>query len=267
VPPPRRPSDAAYATAQRYTWDDAAEHSTDPVVTVNDFEGYRIYRSTDPEFRDPRVILTGRGTGPIGNGKPIAQFDLKDGIYGFSTTTVEGVAYYLGNETGITHKFRDTTVVNGQQYYYAVCSYDYGPSIRLQTQEVFTFYPSENSITVSRTPRGGTILAQNVVAVRPNPKTLGYTTAEASQVTRISGLGTGTVNVRVVDAYGAERRQGVARDLPVTIERINELYDKVTVKPDQSPVPHDPETGLAVHMMDIPAHVWPTYGGLKRGKE
>jgi len=201
VPPPTPTVQAEAGDGYvQLTWDDAAEHSTDPVVTVNDFEGYRIYRSTDPEFRDPRVILTGRGTGPIGNGKPIAQFDLKDGIYGFSTTTVEGVAYYLGNETGITHKFRDTTVVNGQQYYYAVCSYDYGPSIRLQTQEVFTYYPSENSITVSRTPRGGTILAQNVVAVRPNPKTLGYTTAEASQVTRISGLGTGTVNVRVVDS-------------------------------------------------------------------
>ena len=50
------------------------------MVTENDFEGYRIYRSTDPEFRDPRIIQTARGTGPIGNGKPIAQFDLKDGI-------------------------------------------------------------------------------------------------------------------------------------------------------------------------------------------
>ncbi len=182
------------------TWDDAAENSTDPVVTVNDFEGYRIYRSTDPEFRDPRIIQTGRGTGPIGNGKPIAQFDLKDGISGFSQTTVEGVAYYLGSETGITHTFRDETVVNGQLYYYAVCAYDYGPSIRLQSQEVFTYYPSENPITVSRSPRGGTILPRNVVAVRPNPKTLGYISAEASGVTRITGTGTGTVTMKVLDS-------------------------------------------------------------------
>ena len=40
--------------------------------------------------------------GPIGNGKPIAQFDLVDGRSGFSRKTVEGVAYYLGDDTGIT---------------------------------------------------------------------------------------------------------------------------------------------------------------------
>ncbi len=182
------------------TWDDAAENSTDPVVTVNDFEGYRVYRATDPEFQDPRVIQTGRGTGPIGNGKPLAQFDLKDGISGFTPTTVEGIGYYLGSESGVTHVFRDTTVTNGQLYYYAVCSYDYGPSIRLQNQDVFTYYPSENSISVSRTPRGGTILPKNVVAVRPNPKILGYTEAQASDVFRTSGFGTGSVSVNVVDS-------------------------------------------------------------------
>lgn len=201
VPPPAPTVTAEAGNGYvQLSWNDEAENSTDPVVTENDFEGYRIYRATDPEFRDPRVIQTGRGTGPIGNGKPIAQFDLKNGRSGFTQTTVEGVAYYMGSETGVTHTFRDTTVVNGQLYYYAVCAYDYGPSIRLQNQDVFTYYPSENAITVSRTPRGGTILPKNVVAVRPNPNVLGYTRAEASQVTRIGGIGTGTVDVKVVDS-------------------------------------------------------------------
>jgi hypothetical protein len=182
------------------TWDDAAERSYDPVANVNDFEGYRIYRSTDPDFRDPKIILTGRGTGTIGNGKPLAQFDLKDGRSGFSQTTVEGIAYYLGNESGLTHTFRDMTVTNGQQYYYAVCSYDYGPSITYQNNDVFTYYPSENAITVSRTPRGGTILPKNVVSVRPNPKTLGYTPAAASLATRVSGDGIGTVDIKILDS-------------------------------------------------------------------
>jgi hypothetical protein len=201
VPPPAPTVKAEAGDGYvRLTWDDAAEHSTDPVTTVNDFEGYRIYRSTDPEFTDPRIIQTGRGTGPIGNGKPIAQYDLKDGRGGFTETNVEGIAYYLGNESGITHTFTDETAVNGQLYYYAVCSYDYGPSIILQNQDVFTYYPSENAITVSRTPRGGTILPRNVVAVRPNPKVLGFTPAEASGATRLEGAGTGTVNVRVLDS-------------------------------------------------------------------
>ena len=83
----------------RLSWDDVAERGADPVTGEFDFEGYRIYRSTDPDFRDPQVITTGTGTGPIGNGKPIAQFDLIDGRSGFSDQTVEGVAYYLGNDT------------------------------------------------------------------------------------------------------------------------------------------------------------------------
>lgn len=184
----------------RLTWDDVAERTADPVTGILDFEGYRIYRSTDPDFRDPRIIVSGRGNSFPNNGKPVAQFDLKDGIRGYSQITVEGIAYWLGSETGITHTWTDTSVTNGQQYYYAVCAYDYGPSIIDRSGEAFTFYPSENSIAVSRTPRGGTILPSNVVAVRPNPKALGYTSATASQLTRVSGRGTGTVEVRVVDS-------------------------------------------------------------------
>jgi hypothetical protein len=182
------------------TWDDVAEHSTNPVIGTNVFEGYRIYRSTDPDFLDPRVIVSGQGTSTVTNGRPIAQFDLVDTIQGYSQVTVEGIAYWLGSETGITHLYRDTSVNNGQQYYYAVCAYDYGPSILQQSGDQFTFFPSENPITVSRTPRGGLILPKNTVSVRPNPKVLGYTAADVSQATRVSGEGTGSVSVKVLDS-------------------------------------------------------------------
>jgi hypothetical protein len=184
------------------SWDDVAERSTDPVALVNDFEGYRIYRSTDPDFLDPQVILSGRGTTPIGHGKTVAQFDLVDGIWGYSEVTVEGIAYYLGNESGLVHTWKDTAVTNGQQYYYAVTSYDYGPTV-VQSGggfQKFTFYPSENSISVSRTLRGGTILPKNVVAVRPNPKVLGYTHAGVSDATHIAGDGVGSVSVKRINS-------------------------------------------------------------------
>src|SRR5690606_19467309 len=144
-------------------------------------------------FRDPKVITTGTGSGPIGNGRPIAQFDLINGRRGFTDQTVEGVAYFLGTDSGLTHTWTDYSVTNGQTYYYAVCAYDRG-SDRLG------FFPSENAITVSRTPRGGTILPPNVVEVRPNPRAAGYVGASASQVTQISGRGTGTVSVDVVNS-------------------------------------------------------------------
>ncbi len=197
--PPPTPTVKAEA-GDRYvqlTWDDVAENATNPIVGYNAFEGYRIYRSTDPEFLDTKVILTARGTTMGGNGKPMAQFDKKDGRQGFTVTTVEGVAYYLGNDGGLTHTYRDETVTNGQLYYYAVCAYDYGPVlIRGNTQ--FTYYPSESPITISRTLRGGTVLPKNVAAVRPNPRVLGYTPAGVSSALRIGGSGSGTVGVQVV---------------------------------------------------------------------
>jgi hypothetical protein len=180
----------------RLSWDDVAEKSLDPVASVFDFEGYRIYRSTDPEFRDVRVLTTGRGNPSTLNGKPIAQFDLIDGKRGFSELTVDGVAYYLGNETGITHTWTDTTVTNGQQYYYAVTSYDYGSPDEIPREK--RFFPSENAISVSRTPRGGTILPKNVVSVRPNRKVPGWTAANLGAPVQLAGRGSGTVEARVI---------------------------------------------------------------------
>ncbi len=194
VPPPA-PTLTAEAGDRyvRLSWDDAAEKGVDPITNRNDFEGYKIYRSTDPEFLDPRVVTNARGTGPIGNGRPIAQFDLKDGIQGYSNVTVEGTAYYLGSETGITHTFTDTTAVNGQDYYYAVTAYNYG-------SDSLGYYPSENAITVSRTPLGGTILPKNVVEIRPEPKVLGFTPAATSNIQHTSGTGTGTLQLRVINS-------------------------------------------------------------------
>jgi hypothetical protein len=165
----------------RLTWSDVSERGIDPITRENDFEGYRIYRST------------ARGTGPFGNGKPIAQFDLKDGIRGFSPQVVEGIAYDLGTDSGLMHTFTDTTVTNGQEYYYAVCAYDRG-------SDSLGFYPSENAIAVSRTLRGGTILPPNVTIARPNPRVVGYVPASTSSTRHVAGRGTGSVEIRVVDS-------------------------------------------------------------------
>ena len=144
-------------------------------------------------FRDPKVISTGTGSGPIGNGKPIAQFDLIDGISGFSEDMVEGVAYFLGTDSGLTHTWTDYSVTNGQQYYYAVTAYDSG-------SENFGFYPSENAIAASRTLRGGHILPNNVVAVRPNPKALGFVPASADLAVQVANRGAGRVLIDVVNS-------------------------------------------------------------------
>jgi hypothetical protein len=192
-PPPPTVTAEAGESYVRLSWDDVAERGVDPVTNEYDFEGYRIYRATDPEFRDVRVISTGTGGGTIGIGQPIAQFDYDNGRNGFSQQTVEGVAYYLGEDTGIRHTWTDTTVTTGQEYYYAVTAYDFG-------SDSLGFYPSENAIPVSRTLRGGVILPQNVVAVRPEPKVLGFVPAEAEEARHLRGEGTGSVAIQVVNS-------------------------------------------------------------------
>jgi len=181
----------------RLSWTDDSERAFDPVTGEFDFEGYRIYRSTDPDFRDVRVITDGRGTNTIGNGRPIAQFDLADGKRAYTKKTISGVAYWLGDDTGLTHTWIDSTVTNGQEYYYAVCAYDFGQQSEFDSLAI---YPSENSIPVSRTPRGGLILPVNVVAVRPNPRVPGYAGASTGAATHAVGTGTGTVATRVVNS-------------------------------------------------------------------
>jgi hypothetical protein len=177
----------------RLSWDDVAEHGIDPVTFENDFEGYRIYRATDPEFRDVHVITNGQGTGQMVFGRPLAQMDLNDGKNGYSKQVVDGVAYYLGDDTGLRHEYKDTTVLNGQTYYYALVSYDYG-------SDSLGFYPSESPVSVSHTPRGGIVLPKNIVEVRPEPKVAGYIPAAATALTHSSGTGSGQVSVEVVNS-------------------------------------------------------------------
>jgi hypothetical protein len=198
-PPPPTVTAEAGDGFVRLSWDNVAEDTSDPVTGELDFEGYRIYRSTDPEFRDPRVITTGTGSGPLGNGRPLAQYDLQNEWSDFSEQTVDGVAYFLGANTGLTHTFTDDTVTNGKLYYYAVTAYDHGSS-----SPRFDFYPSENPITVSRTPRGGLILPTNAVATRPNPRVAGYRPATTGNVEQIAGRGVGSVNVTVVGSEAVE---------------------------------------------------------------
>ena len=108
------------------TWDDIADTRTrDPFVgNVNDFEGYKVYRSTDKYMADPEIITDGYGT-PMFK-KPIYQCDLLNENSGFTDFgMVNGAGYNLGNNTGINHIFVDNTVQNGRTYYYAVVAYDY----------------------------------------------------------------------------------------------------------------------------------------------
>ena len=195
---PPRPTLTAEAgdDSVRLSWDDVAERGVDPVNGQVDFEGYKIYRSTEPDFLDPETITTGRGS-DIGLRKPLVQFDLVDGRRGYSQRDVQGVHFWLGDETGIRHTWTDTDVTNGQEYYYAIVAYDYGVESPIETRRTF---PSQNSVSVTRTTRGGIILPSNVVRVRPNPRALGYRAATTDTANHVLGHGVGRVAIEVVNS-------------------------------------------------------------------
>ena len=168
------------------TWDNAAEDAFDPITNTNDFEGYKIYRSTDESFLDPQIVYDGQGLGPLGPGKALEVFDLVNGILDFSSISVAGVQFYYGTDSGVRHSYKDTTVVNGQRYFYAVTSFDRGI-------EQLNIYPSESAISVNQTLRGGIILPKNVVIVYPNNQAPGYKPGTYTNLEHTAGYGAGSV--------------------------------------------------------------------------
>jgi hypothetical protein len=155
-------------------WDDRADKLTrEPLFGgANDFEGYKLYRSTDKKFQDAEVLRDGYGD-PAGK-KPIFQCDLIDSISGFATYAgVSGLEYYLGANTGITHSYIDYDVQNGRTYYYALVAYDYGMK-GVGTLGV-SISPAENDMTPTIDEYGNiTKLPQNVQIATPHQHAAGY---------------------------------------------------------------------------------------------
>lgn len=186
-------------------WDgEPSETSRDFVSKERDFQGYKIYRSTDANFRDNRVITNALGV--LSFDKPMAQFDLTDSYHGFYypspnlLASFGGVTYYLGDNDnglessdGITNMFIDSTTVPGQTYYYAVTAYDRG-------DEELEVFPEENSKFIFRANTGEVITDVNTAFITPGRRPAGYVSANASEMTKSENfIGTGSGFVEVID--------------------------------------------------------------------
>ena len=111
------------------TWNDNAEKFTrEPLLGgENDFEGYKLYKSTDRFFADAARVHDGFGN-PSGK-VPVFQCDLKNDYYGFTDFgLLQGESYFLGYNTEIQHYYVDEDVQNGRTYYYYLVAYDHGIS-------------------------------------------------------------------------------------------------------------------------------------------
>ncbi len=132
-------------------WDSKAE-------AYVSFQGYKIYRSTDPGFTE-------------GGGEPIATFDLKDSVNGYFVPASQDLAelprFYLGSNSGLVHTFVDRNLQNGQRYFYAVTAYTSGDPNS-------NFYPAEDPKYVTINSDGSVSTDVNTSVVVPRSSVAGY---------------------------------------------------------------------------------------------
>ncbi len=188
-------------------WDESAEQSVDKYmgevtngVDLEDFEGYKIYRATDFEFNDAYTITDGEGNltflEPYSQNGQNAQWDLVDGRSGWHPVDLNGIKFYLGDDTGLEHSYIDENVINGQRYYYAVVSYDYGGDL---TNNII---PSDSPMKLRVNSLTGTVeMGPNVVEVVASPPSAGYTEAqfEGEKINHIAGTSSGEIFLEIID--------------------------------------------------------------------
>jgi hypothetical protein len=156
------------------SWDDIADAKTrEPLLkNINDFEGYKLYKSTDKFMSDPQIITDGKGSKKFR--APVFQCDKVDTVKGYCDFggSQDGHLVYLGDDTGIRHSFIDTDVQNGRTYYYALVAYDYGI-------KDLGIAPAENMVDIELDESENVIrIGQNIQMVTPHQSAAGYVPPE-----------------------------------------------------------------------------------------
>ncbi|WP_456440438.1 hypothetical protein [Caldithrix abyssi] len=254
-------------------WDNIAERSRDPVYGY-DFEGYRIYRGTNPQMTESQKISDAFGN--IVYRKPIAQFDLKDGIKGLHPVAMgeelgeeysSGIHYYLGDDTGLKYYYEDTDVQNGVTYYYAVVSYDKGYYAGMDDRNLVPISPSESPFKF--TYEYGELKEKSINAVIATPNAPatnykpGYTDAdEYGNINKVNNSGsTGSIKVKVIDPDNLPDQNQFQISFSHILNELGEITTKTyTLKNlttnevifDSVEIPIDPATDAPVTSWNTP---------------
>ena len=196
--PPEKCTVKAIAGDGRVTlyWDNKSEQTFDAFYQKYNFEGYRVYRSTEANFIEDKIITDANGQPTYR--QPIAQFDLVDGVTGLHPIGINGAYFYQGDDSGLQHSFVDSTVQNGQTYYYAVCAYDQGFTTTTITGQFIGIPPSETTAIIKVDINGVVKTDVNTAVVTPHAPAAGYI-APTVKINVATGPATGSLSVNILD--------------------------------------------------------------------
>lgn len=218
-------------------WDSKAEYSTDIVTGISDFQGYKIYKSTDggKTWGDPSRDLIYNNDQQAVGWKPIAQFDLdEDGEnsapynYRKSYFGPDPVApwFYSGSNSGLKHRYVDRDVINGVTYSYAVVAYDIGiDTLKDQSRTGLSALISDNNVKVQDSQtgewgykwepleylenfKGNSPLLPQFVTVTPDAKPSNAPAAQSPQAA-VWNEGTGYIEIIPGDVNALAQAQGI----------------------------------------------------------
>ena len=172
------------------TWDNVSLESYDRFCQEFDFEGFKLYRGTDPLLSDARTITDAFGTPTFY--EPIAQWDLKNGITGTTEALGGDLRFNLGSDTGLQFFYVDDDVRNGFTYYYALVAYDRGcgrfvigddgVASPAQGDDDESVEPQQNTFNISVDAlfnlRG---LSRNAAVVTPRASAAGFVSAGVNE--------------------------------------------------------------------------------------
>lgn len=236
--PPVLPTVTAVPDDKKVTlyWDSKAEESVDP-IKGKDFEGYVIYRSTDPTFQDIKIITDGKGSSFLSQPlKDINGFDAKWDIgitdepftdLNNNTRYDAGEPFVDWNQDGswsskITDVWKGYHPVayqgRGIQYYLGNNSgliHSYVDSNNVINGQTYYYAvvaydhgdstgipPTETSKKITVDPITSKLRFDiNTVHVIPGPRASGYSPPLISDVgvKAISGIGTGAISIDILN--------------------------------------------------------------------
>ncbi|MBN1482407.1 hypothetical protein EH223_10240 [candidate division KSB1 bacterium] len=195
--PPLQPtvvSNVGDKSVQLY-WDTDAEMSKDPFFG-EDFNGYRVYKSTNPQFLDIKKVSDAFGNVLLF--KPLAIFDKQDGLKGPHPIPFPnlGAHYDMGKDVGLKHSYLDTLVDNGRTYYYAVTSIDAGNDWDFYERGLVSedypmeAMPSESPFSITVNPLGEVVYRdRNTAVCIPVEPAAGYVDpfVDSLKISHVSG--------------------------------------------------------------------------------